>query len=66
MLAVPCPRVATGRGERLVTERRITALDSSATGFVLTVACPCGQPHQLHVGRLPAPPMPAPRPSTGA
>lgn len=59
MLAVPCPQVRTGRGERLVTERRITALDSSPTGFVLTVACPCGRPHQVPVQRLPA--LPADR-----
>jgi hypothetical protein len=54
MLAVRCPHVTTGRGERLVSERRIRSLVAVADGFLLTVACPCGEEHAVAV-RRPAP-----------
>jgi hypothetical protein len=57
MLAVRCPKVTTGRGERLVSERRIRSLVSVADGYLLTVACPCGQEHAVAVRR--AAPLPA-------
>ena len=52
MLAVQCPQVRTGRGQRLVSERRIVAMAGSPEGFVLTVRCPCGQQHQVRTGRV--------------
>jgi len=51
MLAVRCPEVTTGRGERLVSERRIRGLVAVEDGYLLTVACPCGQEHHVAVRR---------------
>ena len=51
MLAVRCPEVTTGRGERLVGERRIVAMENGLDGFVLVVRCPCGSRHEVRVGR---------------
>jgi len=54
MLAVRCPQVTTGRGVRLVGERRIVGMESGVDGFVLAVRCPCGARHEVHMGRAPA------------
>lgn len=54
MLAVRCPQVPVrvgGRGERLVSERRIRSLVAVEDGYLLTVACPCGQEHAVAVRR---------------
>lgn len=54
MLAVRCPQVpvvAGGTGERLVSERRIRSLVAVADGYLLRVACPCGEEHALAVRR---------------
>lgn len=53
MLAVRCPEVTTTRGERLVSERRVTGLTGSPRGWLLRVACPCGHEHVVPVPRLP-------------
>lgn len=52
MFAVQCPQVKGGRGQRLVTERSIRSLAAVPHGWLLTVACPCGQEHALAVPRL--------------
>ena len=49
MFVVECPQVHTGRGQRLVTESRIRSLAAEPGGWLLTVACPCGQEHEVHV-----------------
>ncbi len=59
MLAVRCPEVTTGRGERLVSERRIRGLVAVGDGYLLTVACPCGQEHHVAVRREVALPVDA-------
>ena len=51
MLAVRCPQVTTGRGERLVGERRIVGMENGLDGFVLVVRCPCGSRHDVRMGR---------------
>ena len=51
MLAVRCPEVTKGRGERLVGERRIVAMENALDGFVLVVRCTCGSRHDVGVGR---------------
>jgi hypothetical protein len=51
MIAVRCPGVTTGRGERLVSERRVRGLVAVADGFLLTIACPCGQEHHVAIRR---------------
>lgn len=56
MLAIVCPQVSTGRGERLVSERRIVGMVGTTDGFVLAVQCPCGERHQVAMG--PPPPLP--------
>lgn len=54
MLAVRCPQVpvvAGGTGERLVSERRVRSLVAVEDGYLLTVACPCGQEHAVAIRR---------------
>lgn len=52
MFVVRCPEVHTERGERLVTERRIVGMAAAPDGWLLTVACPCGQQHVVAVPHL--------------
>lgn len=51
MIAVRCPQVTAGRGERLLTERSVRGLVAVPGGWLLTVACPCGQQHHVPVER---------------
>jgi hypothetical protein len=53
MFAVQCPQVKGGRGQRLVTERSIRSMAAVPQGWLLTVACPCGEEHALAVPRSP-------------
>lgn len=52
MLLVRCPQVMSERGERLVSERRITGMAAVLDGWLLSVACPCGQEHPVAVPRV--------------
>ena len=49
MFVVECPQVRTASGQRLVTERSIRSLAAEPGGWLLTVACPCGRVHEVHV-----------------
>jgi hypothetical protein len=48
MLLIHCPR--TGSDE-LVGVDRIRSLVNHPTHIALTVACPCGETHQIRTGR---------------
>ena len=54
MIAVRCPQVTAGRGERLLTERSIRGLVAVPGGWLLTVACPCGQTHEVAIEKVAA------------
>lgn len=51
VFVVECPQVGTSGGRRLVSENRIRGLAAAASGWEMTVACPCGQVHVVQVAR---------------